>query len=874
MSALPPGVAWLVRRVAPRRRAAELVRDLDEDYADVRRRQSRARARWWLTREAASLLAAYLAAPLARLPDQIPILTRDLRLVGRGLRRGALPAAGAAAMLSTGLLALLLTAGLAQTLLFREVSATHGEALRRIAVQEREGGSRLRLAYPELQVIREHLADAAEVTAVNMQPVVLRTLGTDLQTMAEVVDGRYFAVTGTRTIIGRGLLGADDQAAAPPVAVISEPFWRSRFDAAPTALGRTVELNRQPYTVVGVSRALGSSSFLGASVDAWITSAHADAVLNPGWRTDLDNRWFTAFALPARGLAEVQGRLDAAAADLARRHPESWRERRLQTAAATVLTGNQRTIVGRLAGILAGLGLLILATAASNVGGVLLARAAGARRHVAIHLSMGSGRTAIVRRQVLEGAALGLAGAALAVAVYVWARAQLAEIALLPTLALRLDLPLDLPLVALVVVAGMAAGMLLALGPALWAARTDLSDAMRAGDVRAGGGTAVSRLRRLLVAAQVGLSLALVVGAALFTQSLMALADSDLGFSRGGLVAMDFDREPSGLSADERAALAREALRRAEATPGVRRAAMSSRAPVDPSTPGVQVRASTETGWVGDVSFYLATSGYFETIGLPILRGRAFSEQEGADGAAVVIVNETLAARLWPGGDALDRLLYVSAPEAALRVIGVARDSKYRSLSDPPRPHLYRPTPPALGLALLARTAGDPHAALGGLQAGLDEVGPGLVGFFPRTLDDHLAIDLLPTRAAAAAAALLGVVALLLSAVGLFGLVSWFVELRRREIGVRMALGARAGDVRRLVVRQTLATTVPGVIAGMLLSVGLGLLARTALYGVGPLDPIALAAGIAALAVVVLAASYVPSRRATRIDPIRALRDA
>ena len=141
MSALPPGVAWLVRRVAPRRRAAELVRDLDEDYADVRRRQSRARARWWLTREAASLLAAYLAAPLARLPDQIPILTRDLRLVGRGLRRGALPAAGAAAMLSTGLLALLLTAGLAQTLLFREVSATHGEALRRIAVQEREGGS-------------------------------------------------------------------------------------------------------------------------------------------------------------------------------------------------------------------------------------------------------------------------------------------------------------------------------------------------------------------------------------------------------------------------------------------------------------------------------------------------------------------------------------------------------------------------------------------------------------------------------------------------------------------------------------------------------------------------------------------------------------
>ncbi len=238
----------------------------------------------------------------------------------------------------------------------------------------------------------------------------------------------------------------------------------------------------------------------------------------------------------------------------------------------------------------------------------------------------------------------------------------------------------------------------------------------------------------------------------------------------------------------------------------------------------------------------------------------------------MVIVNETLADRLWPRGDAIDRSLYLPTDAKVVRVVGVARNSKYRTLSESARPHLYRPTAASLGLTLLGRTSGEPYQALGAIQRALDDVGPGLVGFFPRTLDDHLAIDVLPTRAAARAATGLGTLALVLSAVGLYGLVAWFVELRRREIGVRMALGATAANVRLLIVRQALVTAIPGIGAGLVLASGLAIVARSALFGVQPLDPVALGAGVAALAIVVVSASYLPSRRATQVDPATALR--
>jgi predicted permease len=552
---------------------------------------------------------------------------------------------------------------------------------------------------------------------------------------------------------------------------------------------------------------------------------------------------------------------------------DPWRERRLQTTDATVIFGSQRSAAATLTAVLGALAFLVLIAAAANVSGVLLARVAGAERASAIHMSLGAVRGVVIRRQLLEGAMVGAVAGMLATALYVWARIQLAEIALLPTLALRLNLPLTPRLIALAMLAGMVSGVVLAIGPAVWAARFDVIQALRDSDARSGTGARLTAMRRVLVSAQVCITLVLIVGATLLLRSLDALSTADLGFPRDRLVALDFDVEPQMTMAGGLAALADEALTRVDRMPQVQAAAMSNRAPVDQSTPIIEVQVpGNDASRTGDVTQYLATQRYFDAVGIRLIAGRTFTAAEVAAAADVVIVNESLAARLWPHSTAVDCALYLPSEARTLRVVGVARDSKYRALTESSRPHVYRPTPPALGLTLLARTRGEPRETLRAIQRELDGVGPGLIGFFPRTLDDHLAVQLLPTRAAARAATVLGVLAWLLSALALYALVAWFVVLHRREIGVRMALGASARDVRTLVVRQAFGAAAPGLVIGAVLAIGLGTAARSAFYGVSPADPVALGVGIVALIVVVLFAGYIPSRVATAIDPASSLR--
>jgi predicted permease len=539
------------------------------------------------------------------------------------------------------------------------------------------------------------------------------------------------------------------------------------------------------------------------------------------------------------------------------------------------LTGTQRRAATTLAAVLAAFAALILLAAAANVGGLFLAAFAGERGRAAIQLAIGSGRGAVVRRHVIEGAIIGAASGVVAVAVYAWIRLQLAQVAILPTLSLRLDLSLDWRVIGAVIAAGTTVGALLSLAPALWVIQLDLATALRDGAGRISAGTELSRTRRLLVAIQIAVSIALVAGAALFSRSVDALDRVDVGFERHGLFAMDFDVEPSVASPAMLPALAREALERTAAVPGVTATAMANRAPIDVSTPQLQIALPAQQGATPqDVTVYEITERYFETVGLPIVHGRAFTAAEVDRSADLIIVNQTLAARLWPNGDVLDRALVLPSLNRTVRVIGVARDSRYRSLSEPPSPHVYRPIRPAFSLALLVRTRDDPRRAIRAVQEVLDRVGPGVVGFFPRTLDDHLAIDMLTTKAAARASTTLGAFALLLSAAGLYGIVAWFVAVRRREIAVRMALGASAADVRWLVVRQAVAAAAPGLIIGWTIAIGLTAFGGSLFVGVGSLDPNSLLLGGAALVLIVIAASYWPSRKATQVDPVIALRDS
>jgi hypothetical protein len=300
---------------------------------------------------------------------------------------------------------------------------------------------------------------------------------------------------------------------------------------------------------------------------------------------------------------------------------------------------------------------------------------------------------------------------------------------------------------------------------------------------------------------------------------------------------------------------------------------MASRAPIDPSTPLSGIRRPGEAAPRADATWLAVTDGYFEAVGIPLVAGRDFTRAEIDRRADVAIVNESLVSRLWPHGGAVGAALTLDAPGRTLTIVGVARDAKYRSLADAGALHVYVPVAPSFGLALLSRATGDPRQALVAIQWELDRVGPGVVGFFPRTLDDHLALELLPGRAAASAAAGLGLVAWGLSVTGLYGLVAWFVEVRRREIGIRMALGASRSDVRRLIVKQALTAAAPGVVAGVVIAAVMAAGARAVLAGIAPLDPLPHVGGLGAIALVVLLASALPTRRATRIDPAASLRE-
>jgi predicted permease len=859
----------LLECLVPRERRAEALGDLCEDYGLVERQRGRWAARAWLFGEAASLARAWVGARVRTLFRTRAILLRDARLAWRALVRRPLSSVSAATMLGVGIVAVGVALALGHALLDRPVSETFGHRVQRVAAIEASGRLQSRFSAIEVTRIEAHLDSAAAVGAVGLEPASIRVGSRRRQTLAEVLSPRYSEVIGMTLQIGRPLLKVDHDPGSPAVAIISDVLWRELFGRESSVLDASILVNGRAFGIAGVARPGPPSSFLGASVDVWVPLAQADVFYSPGWRTDPERRSLSLFVLPALPQSVVEARLSRATLSLTGEYPTSWRERSLTLGPGTAMLGSQRAAARQLFRILLALALLILVVAGANVSGMLLAGAAVRRREAAIDIAIGAGPGAAPRRLLAEGAWLGAAAALVAWGLYAWARVWMSDITLLPTLSLRLQLPEPLSLLPLIVPAATVVGMSVAIGPALWARRQVPNYRLHLA-ARSVGDRSLSRVRRLLIGAQVAVALVLLVGATLLQRSLDRLSRADLGVSGDGLLAFDFDIEPQHAAGRPAANLAAEALRQTRAFPGVTAAAMANRAPVDTSTP-VLIMALPDGGGTAaiEVTFNTVTSGYFETVGTPVIHGRSFFEGERD---SVVIVNEALAERLWSGGDALGRTLRLVDDNRSVQVVGIARNARYRAIDESGLPHVYLPTRPDFGHALLVKTSRDPGRMMQEVQDLLDGVGPGVAGFFPRTLRDHLAIQLLPTRVASAAAAWFGGFALVLCAMGLYGLITWFVALRHTEMAVRLALGATRRDVEGLVLRQAFATAAPGLLGGLLLSAGAVVLARGLLYGVGAVDAVALVGGLVALMAVVAGASWWPAYRAGRTDPASALR--
>jgi predicted permease len=710
----------------------------------------------------------------------------------------------------------------------------------------------------------------------------------------EFVTANYFEVLGVGAHAGRAFVEAEGREPAR-VVVIGQRLWRTRFGADPGIVGRQVTLNGLGFTVAGVAPEGFVGTEVGLDRELWVPlSTHA--LLNPpeggrmldgGGGEDVlrrrDSHWLAVFARlradatreqAAAELAGIAGRV--AEAEGGRVSEEALRRVQLLPLSGGLDPSDREQALPVAGIVMAVLGLVLL-IACANIAGLLVARAAVRRRETAIRQALGAGRARLVRQWLTESVLLGVLGGAAGLLLALWAN-DLAVSYAAGTPVASLDLRLDYRVLAFTSMVSVGAGIAFGLAPALQASRIDIVTALKTEDAIARAGSRRSRLRAAFVTAQVTLSVVLLVCAGLFIRSLWRAHTIDPGFRVERALTVPVDLGLLRYKSEAGRAFYGELLGRVAAQPGVESASLVRFAQLGSSFAQGQVFAEGRAG-EGDegtsTGFNMVGPDYFRTMGTPLVRGRDFTEadREGAPGVAVV--NETLAAALWPGEDPLGkRVSFEGAGGPFLEVVGVARDGKYRSLGDRARPYIYRPVMQSYEprMTLVVRTAADPRALAGAVREQLRALDPNLPVADVRTLEEQFDLSLLPARVAAWTLGGFGLLALALAAIGIYGVVSYTVAQRTREIGVRMALGAGRSDVLRLVLGEGLSVVGVGLALGLALSFAVTRVLGGFLYGVTASDPLTFAGVPALLAAIALAAGYLPARRAAGVDPMVALR--
>lgn len=725
-----------------------------------------------------------------------------------------------------------------------------------------------------------------------------------------LVTENYFQLLGAEMAAGRAFLHDETDGR---VAVLSHELWTRRFGAAHSVLGEAVSLNGTPFTVVGVTAPGFRGTELAASPDVWLPLGRlADAPPFRGaadWLLDQRGaRWLAVVGRlssdTTRDQAQTQAR--AVMAQIATEHPDTnlgiqgapdeARPVTLLPLAESALGGGEAEGVEQRARFLLLLVVLVLLIACANVANLRLARGQGRRRDVAVRAALGAGRYGLITESLVESLMLslagGLAGIGVAMGIHGLLPAFLPDglpAALAGNSAPLLGvggLALDGGVLAFCAALALATGILVGVVPALQASRSDLVSDLKDGG-RGFSGSSRQGLKDVLVVAQVAASLLLLVAAGLFVRSLQVAYGEDLGFDPEGVLLTALDPGRQGLDPRQSAAFFDSLLERVRTQPGVASASLASFYPVS----GAGMRRSMEiegteigSGEVGDgesdpeINMNVVSDDYFRTLGIPLLAGRSFGPEDRSGSPSVIVVNRTFAERFWPGESAIGRR--VRNAEHWSEIVGVVGDGKYRSLREDPLPYVYVPlAQQPLQTAMLAvRTErssrnGSPQDLLAGVRHAVRELDATLPLYRTRTLEEHLGDALRQERTTAVLVGALGLLALALAAIGIYGVMSVRVAERRRELGIRTALGATAHDILRAVIGRGLGLTVAGLVLGVLLALPLARSIAGYLYGVAPSDPVTYVGVAILLALATLAAVWPTARHASRVDPVRVLRE-
>lgn len=818
---------------------------------------------------------------------------RDLRQGIRQLRQGPGFAAAAIGSLTLGIGLNVTIFSVVNAVLLRGQAFERPDALVEIYSGVSKDYPQLTTSYPDLQDIQRGADALAGLAASSYVRGILSTGGKGALVTGETITSNFFRVLGIPIPMGREF--RDDENLLPdasPVIIVSHGLWQRSLGASPDVIGTTVRISGVEYTVVGVAPRQFAGTVPGIAADFWVPLMMVERFSFSGVQSTNDedpgtsrltrrgSRWLIVKGRlkDGRSIEELRAQLETIYARLRNDYPITNKDVTVSVVPTVdvrfhpMLDGYFRAASGGLT-IAVGLVLLI---ACGNVAGLLLARATARRRELAIRAAIGASRGRLIRQLLAEGLVLASAGGVLGVAIAWWASGALQG--LMSTDVFPIPVSFEFAIDRTVLIFALAASVITAvvfgLAPAWSASRPELVPALKAsaeGDERTRFST-----RDVLVLGQVTLSTVLLVAGALLARGLVAAQGTDLGYDPRPLSSLTFNLAMNGYDEARGKAFLERALDALRALPGVVAVSTASRLPLSPDInmdsiriPGHHTAEEQET----PVDTVAIGSDYFTTVNVPIVAGRAFTRDDHAERRRVLIVNETFARQYWPDGNALGQRVYRGGYHTPVwEIVGIARDHKVRSVGEHPRPYMHIPDEPDRGIGLVVRTATPAETALPMLRNALWSLEPDIV-FTEDVPAEHVAATtVLPTRVGAMVLGAFGILALILAAIGLYGVVAYSVSRRTREIGIRMALGAPRAAVLRLLASRGLVVAFAGLAAGALLGAAVGRLLEAMLYGISAFDAIAFAIAAAVLLSITGVANLVPTLSALRIDPVRALR--
>jgi len=735
------------------------------------------------------------------------------------------------------------------------------------------GGDIWQMSYPNYRDWREGVRSFEGLTAQSFEELSLRTTGPAQRAWGVFAAANYFEVLRVRAALGR-TFRPEEETQAAPVAVISHDLWQRAFAGDSGVVGRHMMLNGHDFTIIGVAPEKFAGTINVLRFDLWVPVTLYE-LLTPhrGLLTSRGDNNFDGIARLKQGVTIEQARQEINA--LNRRLAELYPDLRNSTVSVSWFRDAGPTPFFRpVMGALLAVTVVVLLVACANLANLLLAKAAARRREIGIRLAVGAGRVRLVRQLLTESLVLALGGGVVGVLIALWGKDTMTALLPAAPYPIFVEFDLDARVLGVAVAVSVLTGVVFGLVPALQASRVDLVPALR--DGAATGTVGRSRLQSALVASQVALSLVCLVCAGLFIRGLQRARSIDTGMREPQQVLLagtDFYR--AGYTDSTGPAALDRLLERVRALPGVRSASVATGIPLSlsgMSSTGVGVEGYTfSPDETNAIPYSQVGPDYFETIGTPIVRGRGFTTEDRATSLQVAVVSERFARRYWAGQDPIGKHITVNDRERT--VVGVARNTGHDQLAGGAPPVFFRPILQSWrsSFTLHVRVAGDPLALQQALRHAFEEVDPGLPVTDVRTLAEHIGAASFIQRIGAWALAVFGVLALVLSAVGLFGVLSYSVAQRTREMGVRIAIGASRRDVLGLIVGRAMRLTAIGLGVGIVLAAGAGQLLRSQILDVSPLDPVTFVAVIALLAAVAFLAAWLPARRAARVDPIIAL---